>query len=170
MVGAAGTGAWLAIAADGYELTRLNATAAGAAALLLAAGLARRVALAIPVAVALLGAEYVALLGVEGGELDARAPLVAGALLGVAELGYWSLELLGAVADEAGTYLRRVALLATLLLGTIGAGVVLLAVVEVVSASGAAVDLLGALAAVAALILVALAARGTAPTGDRETG
>jgi hypothetical protein len=147
----------------------VNATAGGAAALLLGTGLALRLALAIPVAVALLGAEYVALLGIEGGELDARAPLVAGALLGVAELGYWSLELRGAVADEAGTYLRRAALLATLLLGTIGAGVVLLAVVEAVSTGGVVVDLLGALAAVAALTLVALAARGTT-RGDREPG
>lgn len=161
MLAAAGTGAWLAVAADESALTRANATAGGAAALLLAAGLGLRIAVAIPVAVALLGAEYVALLGFEGGALDARAPLVAGALLGVAELGYWSLELRGAVVDEAGTYLRRVALLATLLLGMMGAGVVLLSVVEAVAARGSAIDLAGALAAVGALAVLALAARRT---------
>lgn len=162
MVAAAGTGAWLAVAAEGGALTRASSAAAGAAVVLLAAGLALRIAGAIPIAVALLGAEYVALLGFEGGALDARAPLVAGALLATAELGYWSLELRGPVADEAGTYLRRIALLAALLLGAMGAGVVLLLVVEAVSVGGAAVDLLGALAAVAALALVALAARPSA--------
>jgi hypothetical protein len=160
---AGGTGAWLAIAADEGLLPRANATSAGAAALLLAIGLALRVTVAIPVAIALLGAEYVALLGFEGGALDARAPLVAGALLAVAELGYWSLELRTGVADEPGTYLRRIALLAALLLGVIGAGVVMLSLVEAVSAGGAAFDVLGALAAVGALVLVALAARATAP-------
>ena len=163
MLAAAGTGALLAVAADGSVLTVANATAGGAAALLLAIGLALRIALTIPVAVALLGAEYVALLGFEGGALDTRAPLVAGALLGVAELGYWSLELRGAVADEAGTYLRRIALLATLLLGVMGAGVVLLSAVELVSAGGTVVDVLGAFAAVGALTLVALAARSAVP-------
>lgn len=138
---------------------RLNAAAASAAALLLAGGLARRFAVTIPAAVALLGAEYVALLGAEGDALDPRAPLVAGALLAVAELGYWSLELRGRVADEAGTYLRRIALLATLLLGVMGAGVVLLTVVEAVSTRGTAIDLVGALAAVGAVALLAVAAR-----------
>ena len=128
---------------------------------MLAAGLALRVPLAIPVAVALLGTEYVTLLGFEGEALDARAPLVAAALLAVAELGYWSLELRGPVAEEAGTSLRRLALLAGLLLGVLALGVVLLAVVDAVSAGGPAVDLVGAVAAVGALALLAVAARRT---------
>ena len=70
----------------------------------------------------LLGAEYVAILGVEADALDTQAPLVAGALLAVAELAYWSLELRAPVVDEAGTYLRRIALLATLVLGVVGLG------------------------------------------------
>lgn len=141
---------------------RGNATLAALAALLLAAGLAARIAVAIPVAVALLGAEYVALLEVEGEALDARAPVVAAALLAVAELGYWSLELRGGVDDEPGTYLRRLALLAALLLGVTTFGVVLLAVVEAVQAEGPALDVLGAVAAVGALALLALAARSRA--------
>ena len=80
----------------------------------LAAGLALRLPVTVPVAIAILGAEYVAILGFETDALDTRAPLVAGALLAVAELAYWSLELRGPVVDEAGTYLRRIALLATL--------------------------------------------------------
>lgn len=133
------------------------------AALLLAAGLALRFALAIPVAVAILGTEYVALVGFEGEALDTRAPVVAAALLGVAELGYWSLELRRPVADEAGTSLRRLGLLAVLLAAVLALGVVLLALVEGVSAGGPAVDVLGAAAAIGALALLALAARRTGP-------
>jgi hypothetical protein len=138
---------------------RANELAAVVAVTVLAAGLALRVPLAIPVAIALLGAGYVALLGFEGEALDTSAPLVGGALLAIAELGYWSLELRGSVADEAGTYLRRLALLAALVAAATTLGVVLLALVEVVRAEGPAVDALGALAAVAALALLALAAR-----------
>lgn len=156
---AAGLGAWLAIEADEHALVRGNAAAAILAAIVLAAGLATRIALAVPVAVALLGVEYVALLAVEGEALDTRAPLVASALLAVAELAYWSLELRGGVTDEPGTYARRLALLAGLLLAVTTFGVVLLAVVEAVRARGPAVDVLGATAAVAALLLLALAAR-----------
>lgn len=162
MLAAAATGGWLSLAAEEGTLVRANLIAAAAAAGLLAAGLAFRVALAIPVSVALLGLEYAGVLGLEEDTLDTRAPFVAGALLAVAELGYWSLELHGAVADEAGTYLRRVALLATLLLGVVAIGILLLALVEAVSARGGAIDVLGAAAAVAALALVALAARRTA--------
>ncbi|MDQ3066897.1 MAG: hypothetical protein M3R12_07090 [Actinomycetota bacterium] len=158
---AGGVGAWLALVAEEDILLRANAVAAVAACVLLAGGLAVRFPLAIPVAVALLGAEYVALLGFEGEALDARAPLVAAALFTVAELGYWSLELRARVADEPGTYLRRVALVAGLVLLTLTLGTGMLAFVESVSAGGAAVDLLGAVAAVAALTLLALAARRT---------
>jgi hypothetical protein len=61
--------------------------------------------------------------------------------------------------DEPGTYPRRLALLAGLLVGVTTFGVVLLAIVEAVQADGPAVDLLGASAAVVALLLLALAAR-----------
>lgn len=144
-------------------------TGAVAAALLLAAGLALRIALAIPVAVAILGTEYAALLGFEGEALDTRAPVVAAALLAVSELGYWSLELRRPVADEAGTSLRRLALLAVLLAAVLGLGVVLLALVEAMAAGGPAVDLLGAAAAIGALALLALAARQTRRS-DGESG
>jgi hypothetical protein len=136
-------------------LVRGNAALGAAAAVLLAAGLLSRIALAVPVAVALLGAVYIGLLAFEGGTLDVRAPLVAAALFAVAELGYWSLELRGAVTDEAGAYLRRLALLAAQLAGVTTVGVVLLAIVEGVEAVGPAIDVLGALAAVGALALLA---------------
>ena len=152
-------GGWLALAADEEILVRANGAAALTASLLLAAGLALRFSPALPVAVAILGGEYVALLGFEGEALDTRGPVIAAALLAVAELGYWSLELRHPVADEAGTSLRRLGLLAGLLIVVVGLGVVVLALVEAVSAGGPAVDLLGAAAAIGALALLALAAR-----------
>ncbi len=109
-------------------------------------------------AVCLLATPYVAALGFEIDGIDTRAPLIAALLFAVAELAYWSLELRGTLADEPGTYLRRVALLAGLAVGTIAAGTGVLALVETISARGAAIDLAGALAAVGAIALLALAA------------
>ncbi len=158
MVGAAGTGIWLAaIAEDGY-LVRATLLAAFVAAAALAAGLVLRRPIVIPGAICLLAAPYVAALGFEIDGIDTRAPLLAALLFVVAELAYWSLELRGTLADEPGTYLRRVALLATLALVTIAAGTVVLVVVERVAARGVAIDLLGAIAAVGAIALLALAA------------
>ena len=109
---AAGTGLWLAaIAEDGY-LVRATLVATLAAAVLLAGGLVLRWPVAIPAAVCVLATPYVAALGFELDGLDTRAPLIAALLFVVAELAYWSLELRGTLADEPGTYLRRVALLA----------------------------------------------------------
>ena len=160
LVGAV-TGAWFAAIAEDEHLVRANLVAGAVALTVLAAGLALRLPVTVPVAIAILGAEYVAILGFEADALDTRAPLVAGALLAVAELAYWSLELRGPVVDEAGTYLRRIALLATLVVSFVGVGVIMLALVEVVEAGGIAVDILGAAAAFGALGLVALAARRT---------
>jgi len=159
----AGAGVWLAVMADDPYLTRANVFLTVLALAVLAGGLIVSIPIAIPVAIVLLGGEYVAVVGFETDALDTRAPLVAGALLAVAELAYWSLELRAPVADEAGTSLRRLALIAALVLGTLALGAVLLALVEAVSAGGQAIDLLGAVAAVGALALLALAARRTGP-------
>jgi hypothetical protein len=156
--GAAGTGLWLAaIAEDGY-LARATLVAAFVAAAALAGGLALRRPIVIPGAILVLAAPYVAALGFELDGIDTRAPLLAALLFVVAELAYWSLELRGTLADEPGTYLRRVALLATLALVTIAAGTLVLVVAERVAARGIAIDLLGAVAAVGAVALLALAA------------
>jgi hypothetical protein len=157
----AGTGAWFAAIAADEHLVRANVVASVVALTVLTAGLALRLPVTVPVAIALLGAEYVAILGFEADALDTRAPLVAGALLAVAELAYWSLELRGPVVDEAGTYLRRIALLATLVVSFVGVGAIMLALVEVIATGGVAVDILGAVAAFGALGLLALAARRT---------
>jgi hypothetical protein len=154
---AAGTGAWLAVIAEDGYLVRATLLAAFVAAGLLAVGLVLQMPIVIPAAICVLAAPYVAALGFEIDGLDTRAPLLAGRLFVVAELAYWSLELRGALADEPGTYLRRIALLAALTVATIAAGTVVLAVVEGVGARGVAIDLLGAAAAVGAIALLALA-------------
>jgi hypothetical protein len=158
VVGAAGTGVWLAaIAEDGY-LVRATLLATLLAAALLVVGLVLRWPIVIPAAVCVLATPYVAALGFEIDGLDTRAPLLAALLFVVAELAYWSLELRGMLADEPGTYLRRVALLAGLAVATIAGGTVVLAVVGAIAAQGTAIDLLGAAAAVSAIALLALAA------------
>jgi hypothetical protein len=124
----------------------------------LAGGLVLRRPIVIPAAILLLAAPYVAALGFEIDGIDTRAPLLAALLFVVAELAYWSLELRGTLADEPGTYLRRVALLATLAVVTVAGGTVVLVVVERVAARGIAIDLLGAASAVGAIALLALAA------------
>jgi hypothetical protein len=155
----AGAGAWFAVLAEDGYLARANVLVTVVALAVLAGGLVLNVPVTIPAAVALLGGEYVAILGFETDALHPQATLVAGALLAVAELAYWSLELRVQVADEAGTHLRRIALLATFILVTVGLGAVLLTLVETVAAGGIAVDLAGAAAALAALALLAVAAR-----------
>ena len=158
MLAAAGTGVWLAtIAEDGY-LVRATLLAAFVASALLAGGLSLRRPVVIPAAIVVLAVPYVAALGFEIDGIDTRAPLLAGLFFLIAELAYWSLELRGTLADEPGTYLRRVALLAGLTVVTIGAGTAMLAVVEGVAARGIAIDLVGAVAAVGAIALLALAA------------
>jgi hypothetical protein len=145
------------VAEDDY-LSGAALLAAGLAAALLAAALVLRLPVAIPAALILLGAPYVAVLGFEVDALDERAPIVAAALLVVAELAYWSLELRGTLADEPGTYLRRLSLLALVVVGTIVGGTAILALVAEVGTRGTAVDVAGAAAALGALALLAVAA------------
>lgn len=126
----------------------------------LAAGLATRVAPLVPAAVLLLGAGYAARLGFDDVALDQGSAAFAAGLLATAELAYWSFELRSSVADEAGGYLRRVAFVALLALGTLVLGAALLAAVELGRDGGVGLELLGALAAVAALgVVAALSAR-----------
>ena len=163
MLVGAGAGVWLAVIADDGYLVRASLVVTVVALIVLAAGLVRSQPATVPAAIVLLGAEYVAILAFETDSLDARAPLVAGALFAVSELAYWSLELRVPVLDEPGTYLRRTALLALLVLGVIGVGAGVLALVEAVAAGGVAVDIIGAAAALGALALLALASRRTGP-------
>ena len=153
-----GTGAWLSLAAEGAlrSTTLLLVLVAGVA---LAAGLALRRSIGIPAAIFLLGAAYALRLLAEEDALDQRAPILAAVLFATAELSYWSLELREGVADEAGAHLRRIGLLAGISLGILALGIGLLTLVAGVGTGGVAVEALGAAAAVATLVLLALASR-----------
>jgi hypothetical protein len=160
---AVATGTWLATAAEDDYLSQASLVATAFAACALLAALLLKRAEPIPLAIALLVAPYVSIVVFELEGLDVYAPVVAALLFVVAELSYWSLELRGSLADEPGTYLRRIAVLAGLLVVTLAAGTALLVLVEVVTAGGAALDVLGAVAAVGAIALLALAASRRSP-------
>lgn len=113
----------------------------------------------VPVSLLLLGAAYAAQLLADDAALDAKAPIVAAGLLLVAELAYWSLEERDRVWSEPGDGLRRLGFVALLaLLGLCVSGVVL-AAADIARTGGLAVDLVGAAAAAAVLLVVALYAR-----------
>jgi hypothetical protein len=165
--GAGAVAAWLALAAEEGAARSANGLTGGLAVLLLVAGLLPRLTFAIPLAIAFLGFEYALLLLFDDSALDTRAPFVAAALFAVAELAYFALELRHAVADEPGTYLRRVALIATLSLAVVAVGLVILALAEASGRGGGAlVQLVGAVAAVGALALLARAALGARQTEE----
>jgi hypothetical protein len=151
-------GLWLAVVAEEKYLVRWTLFATLLAAACLATAVASRRAFPIPLAVLALTLPYIGILTLEIESLDSRAALLAALLFGATELAYWSLELRGALMDEPGTYLRRVALIAGLVVGTFAGGTAVLALVEGFSARGPTVDALGAAAALAAVALLLLAA------------
>jgi hypothetical protein len=155
---AAGTGIWLAVLAEEAYLVRwtLFATLVATGCLVLAVAVRRP--FPIPLAVVALALPYVAILTLEIESLDSRAPLLAALLFGANELAYWSLELRGSLTDEPGTYLRRVALVAGLMVGVYAGGTAVLALAEGFSAEGPTVDAVGAAAALIVVALLALAA------------
>lgn len=117
-------------------------------------GLLLRTPTAVPAAIVLLGGEYALVLSIDGSALDTRAALVAAGLLATAELAYWSLELRAQITDESGSYARRLAILALLALGALALAGVLLAAVDLAGREGLAVEIAGAAAALAAVVLL----------------
>ena len=107
----------------------------------------------------MLGGLYGAELALDDPALDGAAPLFAAGLLVTAELGYWSLEECDAVKAEPGESLRRAAFIALLALGALLVGSLLLVLTDGVRAGGLAVDLVGAVAAGAGLVVVVVALR-----------
>ena len=111
-------------------------------------------------ALVLVAAGYAVFLAARDSDsLDAAAPLVGCALLLVAELAYWSVELATAGRAERPVLLRRVAAL----LGLAGAALVLgsaaLAAAALPLGGGLTWDLVGVAAAAAALAVIARLAR-----------
>jgi hypothetical protein len=155
VLGAAGLAAANALTADAH---RLGLALVGAAAvLLLVVGLAAARPSLIPWPLVLLAAEYAWSVG--GGPIDQWAPLVAGALLVIAELSYWSLELRGSSPDGNRLTERRAGLIAALGIGAVALGGLVLAATAIRLGTGIAADLIGVAAAVAALAVVATLAR-----------
>ena len=113
----------------------------------------------VAISVGLVGAAYATHLALDDPSLDGKAPLLGAGLLLAAELGYWSLEERGRVADEPGEAFRRLGLLIGLAFAALAAGAALLVVSDLARAGGLAVDLVGAAAAAAALLVVVLFAR-----------
>ena len=127
----------------------------GAAWAVAAVGLAFRWSPVLSWGLGLFGAEYAVFLRLRGGAVDARAPLVAAALVVAAELGF------DAIAPEGGT--RERSLLVREIAALLGAALVTMAAAALVlvvagsARSGLALEAAGALAAVGVLAIVARA-------------
>ena len=113
----------------------------------------------VPVSVALVGGIYAAELAIDDAPLDAATPALAVALLLTAELAYWSLDERQRIPGDPGEGLRRASFVALIGVSAAVVAALLLALVDAARAHGLAVDLLGALAAVAALALVVAVSR-----------
>jgi len=113
----------------------------------------------VPVAVALVGGTYAVELAIDDAPLDVSVPVIALSLLFAAELAYWSLDERCKATGDVGQGLRRAALVA---LGGVAAVVVaggLLVLVDAVRTRGLALDVLGAVAAVAVLATLLFSSR-----------
>jgi hypothetical protein len=149
----------LALAGGGEIALEIGVRLSALAFVAAAAALVHGWSALLPASLVLLGAAYATRLHADDVALDAKAPLVGAGILLAAELGYWSLEERNAVHAEPGEVLRRVGFVAGLVLASLGVGAVLLAVADLGGAGGLAIDLLGALAAAAALAVIFVAAR-----------
>jgi hypothetical protein len=119
--------------------------------------LATRRESAVLAAVALLGGAYAAALVARGGEIDARAPLVAVLLALVPELAAWSAQAASPIASGPGVALRHGATLAVVALASAAAGALVVGVTVVETSGGLVWEAVGVGAAVAALAVVRLA-------------
>lgn len=111
----------------------------------------------IPWPLVLLAGAYAARLA--DAHVDEWAPVYAGAFFSVAELAYWSLELRGQAQEAERLTERRAGMIIGLALGAVALGGFVLAATSIPIGSGVAADLLGVVAAVLAIALVAVVAR-----------
>ena len=150
---------WLGVAASPEAAAPVSAV--GLAGVALVAAAVFRPVLLGP-ALATLAAAYAVLLAVDEPPLDARAAGVGAALLVAGELTGWAHELAGSTVDEPGGAWRRPVWVAGVAAGALALGWTLLAVVDLARFRGLAVEAVGALAALAALLLVRRSAGGEA--------
>jgi hypothetical protein len=148
---ASGLAAWLtAVASDEAAEPVLLLGIAGAT----ATGAALFWPGALGLALVASGGAYAALLVIDEPTLDTRAAVVGAGLLVVGELVGWARELGGTTHDEPGGAWRRPVWIAGVAAGSLGLGWVLLALVDRLRVDGLAVEAVGALAALAVLLLV----------------
>jgi len=158
--------AWAAVAAYAVASAERYAfpaeAASGVALVLLAIGLVLRWPSAIAWAIAFLGVAYACAVVSSGATVDSWCVAVAGALIVLAELAYWSIEKAGTARDEPGAVPRRLAALAALLAGSALAGLVVVTLGALVLRGGLVILALGVAAAAALVGLLAALARRAA--------
>jgi hypothetical protein len=152
---ALGTALWLAVAASSDAVGAVTGLGLVGAALT-GAAVARPIALGP--ALAALGGAYAVLLLIDEPPLDSRAAGVAAALVVIGELVGWARELVSATRDEPGNAWRRPAWIAGAGLGALGLAWAVLAVADLARVQGLAIEAVGAVAALAALMLARRAA------------
>jgi hypothetical protein len=144
---------------NGAEHTWLLLALGGAGLLVLGCGLALRWSAALAFGIVLLGAEQAVRLTTGPSRVDPWTPLYAAGFLLAAELAWWSMEPRVPAWAEWGTALRRVAVVAAACAG----GSVLSALVVLAAGAplrgGLALEVVGVVAASAALGVVAAVAR-----------
>jgi heme/copper-type cytochrome/quinol oxidase subunit 1 len=106
-----------------------------------------------------IGGIYAAQLAIDDEPLDLAVVFVGAGVLVLLELAHWSLEERHRVRTIPGEAWRRLAFLCALGAAAIGASATLVALVDLVSARGLAIDLLGTLAAATAIVAVVVLAR-----------
>jgi hypothetical protein len=153
-----GLAAWLATAAGEDVATPVLALGL-AGALLTALALVQAVLLGLALATS--GAAYGLILAVDDPPLDVRAAGVAAGLLIVGELVGWSRELATTTRDEPGGAWRRPVWIASLGVGALLLVWALLALVDLARVEGLAVEAVGAVCALAALLVARRLARGS---------
>lgn len=157
---ALGTAAWLGIVA-GHDAVGpvIGLGLVGAALTAVAVG----VPILLGPALASLAGAYVALLLIDEPPLDTRAAGLAMALVVIGELVGWARELAGSTRDEPGNAWRRPAWIAGVGIGALGLAWAVLAVADLAHVQGLAIEAVGAVAALAALLVVRRAAGRTSP-------
>ena len=131
----------------------------------LIAAIVRGWAWLVPASIALVGGSYAAELAIDDVPLDAAAPIVAIGLLLASELAYWSLDERSHTVGDPGDGPRRAAFAATGAAGALVVASALLALVDEIRGRGLALDLAGAIAAVAVVVTVLATARSQPSKG-----
>ena len=150
MAGASGLAAYAALVEPALGLLGV----AGLVLVLLAVGLGRA-GLVAPGLVVVFAGYATSLVARDSAALEPAAPLVGGALLVVAELAYWSVELRGKEPEERSVVVRRLATLAALTAGAVVLGAGVLAATALPLGGGLVWNVVGVAAAVAALAVIA---------------